>query len=300
MPYGFDRESYVKVLDHLEDEGDIVSYDDLCDKQGFKFEVKLKQNISAKWTRSKIISKFKLSKPFAQNLTVIDYEGKLREYDDARQLIKDFCDYRLGILKQRIDARKAEYEEEVRWLNVKMEFVQANVDGRIVFKDNTKTQVIKQIMEETSGTGGDTNRLLALSILNLTKEEIVKLKKQIAEYKVTESESRARRLAKDLSDERKRLKQELAELQQENEELTPTTPTGTLDWYVKWVATMLAVSGVFLISAGYSQEGNLSYLLSTICWVYVGMVWSDRAIMIGSSISGTAVAMNLVTGITGV
>ena len=185
VPYGFDRESYVKVLDNLEDEGDIVSYDDLCDKQGFKFEVKLKQNISAKWTRSKIISKFKLSKPFAQNLTVIDYEGKLREYDDARQLIKDFCDYRLGILKQRIDARKAEYEEEVRWLNVKMEFVQANVDGRIVFKDNSKSQVIKQIMEETSGTGGDTNRLLALSILNLTKEEIVKLKKQIAESKRT-------------------------------------------------------------------------------------------------------------------
>jgi len=185
VPYGFDRESYVKVLDNLEDEGDIVSYDDLCDKQGFKFEVKLKQNISAKWTRSKIIGKFKLAKPFAQNLTVIDYEGKLREYDDARQLIKDFCDYRLGILKQRIDARKAEYEEEVRWLNVKMEFVQANVDGRIVFKDNSKAQVIKQIMQETSGTGGDTNRLLALSILNLTKEEIVKLKKQIAESKRT-------------------------------------------------------------------------------------------------------------------
>ena len=120
------------------------------------------------------------------------------------------------------------------------------------------------------------------------------------EYKVTESESRARKLAKDLSDERKRLKQELAELQQENEELTPTTPTGTPDWYVKWIATILAVSGVFLISAGYSQEGNVSYLLSTMCWVYVGMVWSDGAIMIGSSISGTAVAMNLVTGLVGV
>lgn len=120
------------------------------------------------------------------------------------------------------------------------------------------------------------------------------------EYKVTESESRARKLAKDLSDERKRLRQELAELQQENEELTPTTPTGTPDWYVKWLATTLAVAGVFLISAGYPQYGNLSYLFSTICWVYVGMAWSDRAIMIGSSISGTAVAMNLVTGITGV
>ena len=180
VPYGFDREGYVKVLDALEEDGDIVSYEDLCDKDGFKFEVKLKL-ASAKWNDAKIISKFKLSKPYSQNLTVIDYNGKLREYADAKQLVKDFCDYRLGILQKRIDAEISKYTEEVRWLKVKMEFVQAFVDGRIVFKDNTKAQVVKQIMQETSALGGDTNRLLALSILNLTKEEIVKLKKLIEE-----------------------------------------------------------------------------------------------------------------------
>jgi hypothetical protein len=117
------------------------------------------------------------------------------------------------------------------------------------------------------------------------------------EYKEVSSESRARNLAMELSKEKKRLKQELAELQQENEELTPTTPTGTPDWYVKWVATVLAVGGVFLISANFTQYGQISYILSSMCWVYVGMVWSDRAIMIGSSISGTAVAMNIVQGL---
>ena len=117
------------------------------------------------------------------------------------------------------------------------------------------------------------------------------------EYKEVSSESRARNLAMELSKEKKRLKQELAELQQENEELTPTTPTGTPDWYVKWVATVLAVGGVFLISANFIQYGQIAYILSSMCWVYVGMVWSDRAIMIGSSISGTAVAMNIVQGL---
>jgi hypothetical protein len=117
------------------------------------------------------------------------------------------------------------------------------------------------------------------------------------EYKEASSESRARNLAMELSKERKRLKQELAELQQENEDLTPTTPTGTPDWYVKWTATILAVAGVFLISANFTQYGQIAYILSSICWVYVGMVWSDRAIMIGSSISGTAVAMNIVQGL---
>jgi len=184
VPYGFDREGYVKVLDKLEEDGDIVSYDDLCDKNGFRFEVKLKL-ASAKWNDAKIINKFKLSKPYAQNLTVIDYDGKLREYKDAKQLVKDFCDYRLGILQKRIDAEMARYTEEVRWLKVKMEFVQAFIDGHIIFKDNTKKQVAAQIIGNTSALDSDINRLLALSILNLTKEEIVKLKKQIDETNKT-------------------------------------------------------------------------------------------------------------------
>ena len=118
------------------------------------------------------------------------------------------------------------------------------------------------------------------------------------EYHEESTNSRATKLAMELSKERRRLKQELAELQTEVEDLTPTTPTGTTDWYVKWFATVLAVAGVFLISAGYTQYGQIAYLIASACWVYVGMVWSDRAIMIGSSISGTAVAMNLVTSLT--
>ena len=115
------------------------------------------------------------------------------------------------------------------------------------------------------------------------------------EYQEESSASRATKLAMELSKERRRLKQELAELQTEVEDLTPTTPTGTVDWYVKWVAMILAVFGVFSISAGFTVYGQVAYILSSIGWVYVGMAWSSRAIMIGSSISGTAVAMNLVS-----
>ena len=43
--------------------------------------------------------------------------------------------------------------------------------------------------------------------------------------------------------------------------------------------------------------GQIAYVISSIGWIYVGMAWSDRAIMIGSSISGTAVMMNLVQGL---
>jgi|TARA_B110000908_G_scaffold34022_1_gene40716 hypothetical protein len=118
------------------------------------------------------------------------------------------------------------------------------------------------------------------------------------EYKKENTNSRATKLALELSQERNRLKRELAELQIEVEDLTPTTPTGTPDWYVKWFSMTAAVIGVFALSAGFTQFGQIAYVLSSCGWVYVGMAWGDRAIMIGSAISGTAVMMNIVQGIT--
>lgn len=109
--------------------------------------------------------------------------------------------------------------------------------------------------------------------------------------------SKAGALAMELSKEKRRLQQELSELQEEFETVKSTTPTGTPDWYVKWVSTVLAVAGIFLINAGLVHWGQGAYILSTLGWCWVGMIWGDRAIMIGSSISGTATAMNLLTGV---
>ena len=109
--------------------------------------------------------------------------------------------------------------------------------------------------------------------------------------------TKAGRLAMELSHEKRRLKQELEELQTEYDEIKPTTPTGTTDWYVKWLSMLLAVAGVFLISASFTLYGQIAYLISTVGWIYVGMQWGDRAIMIGSAISGTAIAMNIVNSL---
>ena len=109
--------------------------------------------------------------------------------------------------------------------------------------------------------------------------------------------TKAGRLAMELSHEKRRLKQELEELQTEYDDIKPTTPTGTPDWYVKWLSMLFAVAGVFLISSSFTLYGQIAYLVSTFGWIYVGMQWGDRAIMIGSAISGTAIAMNIVNSL---
>ena len=113
------------------------------------------------------------------------------------------------------------------------------------------------------------------------------------QVKTLDTTSKAGQLARELNAERQRLKEELAEAQEQVDIFSPSTPTGGLDSYIKWLATVLAVTGVFLQSAGFMTEGKVAYALSSIAWVYVGHCWNDKAIMIGSAITGTAVLMNL-------
>lgn len=119
------------------------------------------------------------------------------------------------------------------------------------------------------------------------------VKDEIKEHFEGSTMSKAGRLAMELSAEKKRLLQEMTDLQMEVEDLKPTTPTGTLDSYVKWAATIFGIGGIFIQQADFIIAGQILYAFSACCWVYVGSSWNDKAIMIGSAISGTAVLLTL-------
>jgi len=121
-----------------------------------------------------------------------------------------------------------------------------------------------------------------------------KLSQEVQEQYKDSTMSKGAKLAMELNAERKRLKQEMDELQIEVEDLRPATPTGTIDSHIKWIATILAVVGVFVMSAGFTTEGQIAYAISAGAWIYVGHCWNDKAIMIGSSITGTSVLLTLV------
>jgi hypothetical protein len=110
--------------------------------------------------------------------------------------------------------------------------------------------------------------------------------------------TKAMLLAKELQTEKLRLEKELSDLQSEFDDAKSVTPTGTWDWAVKWAAVILAIIGIFVLSAGFEVYGKILYVLSGLAWIYVGMMWQDRAIMIGSSITTTAVLLTLVQLLT--
>lgn len=179
----YDRESYVEHLDTLEDNGQISSYVDRCSGSGFKFEIKFKRG-SEELTDDEIYDLFKLKSVVTENLTVISPSGSPKTYGDAHDLIKEFCDYRKPYLKKRIDTNIEKLEEENRWKRVKMYFILAVLENRIIFKDKKKSDIIKQIEVEVNGVvSEDIERLLKINFTALTQEGVSELAQEILDNK---------------------------------------------------------------------------------------------------------------------
>lgn len=180
IPYKYDREKYIKVLDDLEDKDIIVRYNDKCGKDNFCFEVTLK--VAFNTDHENIIKQFKLRQSATQNLTVIDWDSKLREYDKASQLIKDFVDHRMLFTQKRIDKEIVDNQNRYSLSLAKIEFIQKVMDDVIVMKGKTRMQAIKDIKShENLTTCADI--LISMNIYHMTKDEIVKLGKQANEIK---------------------------------------------------------------------------------------------------------------------
>jgi len=114
------------------------------------------------------------------------------------------------------------------------------------------------------------------------------------EYKEEKQMGKAASLAMELSKEKKRLQQELEEMQAQFEEVSPSTPSGGPDSYLKWIGVVAAVFGIFLQNAGLPIYGQLFYIVGAISWTAVGFYWNDKAVMLGSVIPATSVAMSLI------
>ena len=143
VPIGFNRETYVQVLDKLEDTGKIVSYVDKCDKTGFKFDVTLKR--AKKLKDHQIISLFKLRKKINENITVIDHNGKLKVYDSPIDIIKDFCDYRILKYNERYEYLEDEDCLNHKIVRDKIKFIQMVIDGRLDFKNKNRQAIKKDL-----------------------------------------------------------------------------------------------------------------------------------------------------------
>lgn len=104
-----------------------------------------------------------------------------------------------------------------------------------------------------------------------------------------------------LSDEGKEYS--VDEIKHSNRIIKSATPKGTIDWHLKWIASIWLLVAISLRSTGVSELQVYDMLLSfagTALWAVVGFMWKDRALIMINSIAAVMLLSGLIGKIFGV
>lgn len=177
VPYGYDRESYVGILDKLEDDGKIVEYVDSCDESGFNFKVKVNR---AQKSEIEVdpLKYFKLVKRATENFTCLDEHGKLIQFNDAHELVDYFFEYRLKKSAEMIQVQTKATSYGLQQLQDRMKFITKIESGQFDPFKKSKSEfeqfVFDHITKEEYG-----KEFIKIPVYNLSKDEVAKLESQI-------------------------------------------------------------------------------------------------------------------------
>ena len=67
--------------------------------------------------------------------------------------------------------------------------------------------------------------------------------------------------------------------------LVKQTPTHTLDWYIKWIASIILVGGVILTSTNIYPLNLMVHAIGMFGWFIVAIIWNDRALLVINAVS---------------
>ena len=81
--------------------------------------------------------------------------------------------------------------------------------------------------------------------------------------------------------------EELAEIVAENDQIIfAVTPKYTLDWYIKWIASVFVlISIAFRAADGYLLWDLGFGIVGVIGWLIVSILWRDRALILLNGVS---------------
>ena len=88
------------------------------------------------------------------------------------------------------------------------------------------------------------------------------------------------------------------ELQNSKRIFKSATPKQTLDWYIKWVASTFVLAGMSMRGLEGFQLFDLILSLTGISlWLWVSIIWNDRALIILNAAGIVLLARNLMISI---
>jgi len=187
IPIGYSLKKYVSILDKLEDTGKIKSYEDLSNRDKFKFKVFVKTSFfETNDTDFKVLDTLKLIKRVSENFTCLDENNRIIEFKSAEEILEKFVKFRLNQYSIRKEFMIEKYNKDISKLKSKVIFIKGILDDTIIIKKKSKAQIEKQLenIKDIIKINDNFDYLLNMKIHSLTKEKVTELIQQLKDFKL--------------------------------------------------------------------------------------------------------------------
>ena len=107
---------------------------------------------------------------------MIDHLGELRDFDNAVEVVKEFCDYRVTKYTARYEYLLRNAKEQLVVIQAKIKFIEMVIAGKLDFKNKNKNQIRDDLANEFDDDIIDI--LIRMPIYALCQDESDKLKQE--------------------------------------------------------------------------------------------------------------------------
>lgn len=180
LPIGIQSDQYKEHLQKLEARELVIDHDNLSDKKGFEFIVRVPRTTLVK-SDEELKKLFKLVSKESENLTVWNGDGVLTRYENVEALLMDFVIWRLDRYEDRRQALIKKVQADIAWASLKVRFIKFYLREYKFFRDTGNKELQARLVAE----GFDRHdELLAMPMRNLTHDKILELEKDIVDLKL--------------------------------------------------------------------------------------------------------------------
>jgi len=179
LPVGYTLPKYISILEDLEDKKIIKEYTDKSNKNKFYFEVKVSRELTSN-SIEKLYDIFKLNTSSTENLTVIDENNMIREFDNVRDMMNHYIKIRLEYYVKRKEYLINKMKLDITILENRIKFINDILNDVIIFKGKKKTQIEKQLKDLNYYKDESYDYLLNMNIHSLTEDKISDLENRLS------------------------------------------------------------------------------------------------------------------------
>jgi DNA topoisomerase-2 len=167
LPIGMYLDDINKQLNKLVDSTFIKDYEGNSTEEAFNIDVFFQRGVLNKLTDEEILIKLKLVTTITENLTCWLPNGKLKKFDNVRDIIDYFITFRLGKYGDRILKLLELIDIDINEVREKIRFIEFYLDHVDIFKNTSKKELERHL--DIFNFSMD---MLELKMYYLTKDKI--------------------------------------------------------------------------------------------------------------------------------